>query len=249
MGALGSILITAVTGRLNMRVLRETCQATLKTTAMMMFILICAQVFALAFRGLQGEKLVHDLFALLPGGIAADIWFLMLIIFILGFFIEWIEISYIAVPLFLPVFAAAQVDMVWLATLICVNLQTSFLTPPFGWALFFLRGVAPPEVTTGDIYRGIIPFVAMQLLALVLCFPFSRASRPGCRARSAGEPRRAADHRGAQCLCSLAAPPTASTANSMSILPAFSNVSDALTRSPLVSWRDRFSSSGDTSRA
>jgi len=170
MGALGSILIAAVTGRLNMRVLRETCQATIKTTAMMMFILICAQVFALAFRGLQGERIVHDLFALLPGGIAADIWFLMLIIFILGFFIEWIEISYIAVPLFLPVFAAAQVDMVWLATLICVNLQTSFLTPPFGWALFFLRGVAPPEVTTGDIYRGIVPFVLMQLLALVLCF-------------------------------------------------------------------------------
>jgi tripartite ATP-independent transporter DctM subunit len=170
MGALGSILITAVTGRLTMRVLRETCQATLRTTAMMMFILICAQVFALAFRGLQGERIVHDLFALLPGGIAADIWFLMLIIFILGFFIEWIEISYIAVPLFLPVFAAAQVDMVWLATLICVNLQTSFLTPPFGWALFFLRGVAPPEVTTGDIYRGIVPFVLMQLLALLLCF-------------------------------------------------------------------------------
>ena len=172
MGALGSILITAVTGRLSMRVLRETCQATIKTTAMMMFILICAQVFALAFRGLQGEKIVQDLFALLPGGINADIWFLMLIIFILGFFIEWIEISYIAVPLFLPVFAAAQVDMVWLATLICVNLQTSFLTPPFGWALFFLRGVAPPEVTTGDIYRGIIPFVGMQLIALVLCFAF-----------------------------------------------------------------------------
>ena len=155
-----------------MRVLRETCQATLKTTAMMMFILICAQVFALAFRGLQGEKIVQDLFALLPGGINADIWFLMLIIFILGFFIEWIEISYIAVPLFLPVFTAANVDMVWLATLICVNLQTSFLTPPFGWALFFLRGVAPPEVSTGDIYRGIIPFVGMQLIALVLCFWF-----------------------------------------------------------------------------
>jgi tripartite ATP-independent transporter DctM subunit len=172
MGALGSILITGITGRLSLRVLRETCQATVKITAMMMFILICAQVFSLAFRGLQGEKLVHDFFAFLPGGINADIWFLMLIIFILGFFIEWIEISYIAVPLFLPVFVAAQVDMVWLATLICVNLQTSFLTPPFGWALFFLRGVAPPEVTTGDIYRGILPFVLMQILALVLVFMF-----------------------------------------------------------------------------
>ena len=96
----------------------------------------------------------------------------MFIIFILGFFIEWIEISYIAVPLFLPIFIAAHVDMVWLATLICVNLQTSFLTPPFGWALFFLRGVAPPEITTGDIYRGIVPFVCMQLVALVLCFIF-----------------------------------------------------------------------------
>ena len=172
MGALGSIVITAITGRLSLRVLRETCQATVKITAMMMFILICAQVFSLAFRGLQGEKLVQDFFAFLPGGINADIWFLMFIIFILGFFIEWIEISYIAVPLFLPVFVAANVDMVWLATLICVNLQTSFLTPPFGWALFFLRGVAPPQITTGDIYRGIIPFVVMQLIALVLCFMF-----------------------------------------------------------------------------
>ena len=173
MGALGSIVITAVTGRLSWKVLRETAQATTKITAMMMFILICAQVFALAFRGLQGERLVQDFFELLPGGIWADIWFLMLIIFILGFFIEWIEISYIAVPLFLPVFMAANVDMVWLATLICVNLQTSFLTPPFGWALFFLRGVAPPEVKTSDIYRGIVPFVGLQLVALVLvfCFP------------------------------------------------------------------------------
>ena len=170
MGALGSLVITAVTGRLSWRVLRETVQATTKITAMMMFILICAQVFALAFRGLQGERLVQDFFAFLPGGINADIWFLMFIIFILGFFIEWIEISYIAVPLFLPVFVAAGVDMVWLATLICVNLQTSFLTPPFGWALFFLRGVAPPQITTGDIYRGVVPFILLQLVALVLVF-------------------------------------------------------------------------------
>jgi len=94
----------------------------------------------------------------------------MLIIFVLGFFIEWIEISYIAVPLFLPVFVAQNVDMVWLAMLICVNLQTSFLTPPFGWALFFLRGVAPPEITTRHMYVGVIPFVAMQLLAVLLVF-------------------------------------------------------------------------------
>jgi tripartite ATP-independent transporter DctM subunit len=172
MGALGAIVVTAIGGRTSWAVLRDTTYATTRITAMMMFILICAQAFSLAFRGLQGERLVQDFFACVPGGTSGGIWFLMLIIFILGFFIEWIEISYIAVPLFLPIFIAAGVDMVWLATLICVNLQTSFLTPPFGWALFFLRGVAPPEITTGDIYRGIIPFVGMQVIALVLCFWF-----------------------------------------------------------------------------
>jgi tripartite ATP-independent transporter DctM subunit len=172
MGALGAILVTAFAGRMSMQVLRETMQSTTKITAMMMFILVCAQVFALAFRGLQGEDLITDLFAFLPGGVNADIWFLMLLIFVLGFFIEWIEISYIAVPLFLPVFISQDVNLVWLAMLICVNLQTSFLTPPFGWALFFLRGVAPPEVTTRHIYLGVIPFILMQVLAVVLVFLF-----------------------------------------------------------------------------
>ena len=150
-GALGSLLMAAAVGRLNPKVLRETLQVTVRITATVLFILICAQVFALAFRGLRGEQLVQDLFAFLPGGVAADIWFMMLLIFVLGFFIEWIEISYIAVPLFMPVFDAAGVDKVWLCTMICLNLQTSFLTPPFGWALFFLKGVAPPEVRTADI--------------------------------------------------------------------------------------------------
>jgi tripartite ATP-independent transporter DctM subunit len=172
MGALGAILVAALGGRLNFRVLTETVQTTTRITAMVMFILICAQAFALAFRGLQGEALVQDAFSYVPGGIYGSIWFLMLIIFLLGFFIEWIEISYIAVPLFLPVFVAANVDMVWLAALICLNLQTSFLTPPFGWSLFFLRGVAPPVVTTGDMYRGVLPFIGLQVLALVLVFAF-----------------------------------------------------------------------------
>jgi tripartite ATP-independent transporter DctM subunit len=170
MGALGSILVTAFAGRFSLKVLRETCQATTKITAMMMFILICAQVFALAFRGLKGEDLIFALFEFLPGGLAADIWFLIILIFVLGFFIEWIEISYIAVPLFLPVFVAQNVDLVWLGMLICVTLQTSFLTPPFGWALFFLRGVAPPEVTTRHMYVGVVPFVAMQMLTVALVF-------------------------------------------------------------------------------
>lgn len=172
MGALGSILVTGFAGRLSWKVLREVVQSVTKITAMMMFILICAQVFSLSFRGLHGEDLIARMFEWLPGGLNADIWFLMLLIFVLGFFLEWIEISYIAVPLFLPVFVSQGVDLVWLATLICVNLQTSFLTPPFGWALFFLKGVAPPEISTRQIYLGVIPFIGMQGLALVLVFLF-----------------------------------------------------------------------------
>ncbi|MCZ8183926.1 MAG: TRAP transporter large permease subunit [Beijerinckiaceae bacterium] len=173
MGALGSILIAASLKRLSWTTLRETVYTTGRITAAMMFVLVCAQVFALAFRGLQGEQLVHDAFKLVPGGTTGLILFMMLIIFILGFFIEWIEISYIVVPLFLPLLNAAGVDPVWMATLIAVNLQTSFLTPPFGWALFYLRGVAPPEVATTDIYRGVVPFILLQLsmLALVFLFP------------------------------------------------------------------------------
>ena len=172
MGALGSIIVTAFAGRMSTRVLREVVQSVTKITAMMMFILVCAQVFSLSFRGLHGEDIIARMFEWLPGGVGADIWFLMLLIFVLGFFLEWIEISYIAVPLFLPVFVSQGVDLVWLAMLICVNLQTSFLTPPFGWALFFLKGVAPPEVTTRQIYLGVIPFIGMQVLAVVLVFLF-----------------------------------------------------------------------------
>ncbi|MDO8385267.1 MAG: TRAP transporter large permease subunit [Polaromonas sp.] len=172
MGALGSILVVALARRLSLSVLRDVMQTTTRISAMVLFILICSQVFSLAFRGLQGEKLIEDLFAFLPGGINTAVWFLMGLIFVLGFFIEWIEISYIAVPLFLPIFAAAGVDMVWLAMMITINLQTSFLTPPFGWALFFLRGVAPPGVTTRHIYLGVIPFVVLQILGIVLVFFF-----------------------------------------------------------------------------
>ena len=170
MGALGAVVITAVSGRLKWIILRDVAREATKITAMMMFILMMAQVFALAFRGLHGEDLITKMFDFLPGGVNADIWFLMLIIFVLGFFIEWIEISYIAVPLFLPVLLSQGVDPIWLAMLITVNLQSSFLTPPFGWALFYLKGVAPPGVTISDIYKGVVPFVIMQAVALVLVF-------------------------------------------------------------------------------
>ncbi|HSM22022.1 MAG TPA: TRAP transporter large permease subunit, partial [Rubrivivax sp.] len=172
MGSLGAIFVVAMAGRLTLPVLADVVRSTTRVSAMVLFILVCAQVFTLAFRGLQGEKLIEDLFAFLPGGVNADLLFLMALIFVLGFFLEWIEISYIAVPLFLPIFNAAGVDPVWLAMLITVMLQTSFLTPPFGWALFFLRGVAPPEITTRHIYLGVLPFVGLQLLGVVLVFLF-----------------------------------------------------------------------------
>ena len=172
MGALGSILVVALARRLSLAVLREVMRSTLRIASMVLFILVSAQVFSLAFRGLQGEQLIEDLFAFLPGGVNADIWFLMALLLVLGFFLEWIEISYIAVPLFLPVLAAAGVDPVWLAMLITVNLQTSFLTPPFGWALFFLRGVAPPEVKTRHLYAGVLPFIGLQVLGIALLFWF-----------------------------------------------------------------------------
>jgi tripartite ATP-independent transporter DctM subunit len=172
MGALGSIVVAAVSRRFTWRVLRDVVRDTTKITAMMMFILMCAQVFALTFRGLHGEDLIVKMFNMLPGGVNTGIWFMLLLIFVLGFFVEWIEISYIAVPLFLPILLPLGVDPIWLAMLITLNLQSSFLTPPFGWALFYLKGVAPPEVTTRDLYLGVIPFIGMQLVALVLLFMY-----------------------------------------------------------------------------
>ncbi len=172
MGAFGSIVLAAFSGRLSWPVLRDTVRGAFVTSAMVFLILIFAQPFGLAFRGLGGERLVQDAFAAVPGGLNGQIAFLMLLLFVLGFFLEWIEISYIALPLFLPIFHAAGADMAWISILVAVNLQTSFLTPPFGWALFFLKGVAPPSVKTSDIYRGVIPFIGLQLLALALVFFF-----------------------------------------------------------------------------
>ncbi|MEI2417758.1 TRAP transporter large permease subunit [Orrella sp. JC864] len=172
MGALGSLLIALAARRLDWKVLGATLHGTLSISAMIFFILLCAQPFALAFRGLGGEQLVHDAFALLPGGQTEALLFLMLLLLVLGFFLEWIEISYIALPMFLPVFHAYGTDIVWLSVLVAMNLQMSFLTPPFGWALFFLKGVAPPTVSTRDIYLGVLPYVGLQLLALAIVFLF-----------------------------------------------------------------------------
>jgi tripartite ATP-independent transporter DctM subunit len=168
MGAFGALLLALATGRLNWPIMRDVVRVSFTTSAMVFLILIFAQPFALAFRGLGGERLVQDAFALVPGGLDGQILFLMGLIFVLGFFLEWIEISYIALPLFLPVFHQAGADMTWIAILVALNLQCSFLTPPFGWALFFLKGVAPPGVTTLDIYRGVVPFILLQLAAVAM---------------------------------------------------------------------------------
>jgi tripartite ATP-independent transporter DctM subunit len=170
MGAAGSLLIVAVSGRLNLETLFGTLKNTLNITAMIFFILIGAQAFSLAFRGLGGDQLVEQLFQFVPGGVMADLIFMLVIIFVLGFFLEWIEISYIVMPLFVPIFRDAGVDMVWMAILVGITLQTTFLTPPVGWSLFFLKGVAPPEVSSRDIYVGVIPFVLLQIVAVVLVF-------------------------------------------------------------------------------
>jgi tripartite ATP-independent transporter DctM subunit len=171
-GALGALLIAGCAGRLNRDTLKQTLHGTLSISAMIFLILLCSQPFSLAFRGLGGETLVHDLFSLLPGGELGAVLFLMVLLFVLGFFLEWIEISYIALPMFLPVFMGYGTDMVWLAILVALNLQMSFLTPPFGWALFFLKGVAPPGISTRDIYVGALPFVGLQMLAVALVFTF-----------------------------------------------------------------------------
>ena len=176
MGAIGGVIVTIFSGRFSWAKLKLVALDTTKISAIMMFILICAQVFALSFRGLNGEELIAGMFEVIPGGVNSDIWFMLLLIFILGFFIEWIEISYIAVPLFLPVLIAQGADPVWIAMMITVCLQSSFLTPPFGWALFYLKGVAPPEVKIKHLYKGVIPFVLMQGVALFLVFYYPQIS-------------------------------------------------------------------------
>jgi len=173
MGALGALVLVAASGRMNGSVMRETVVASFKITGMTLFVLMCAQVFSLAFRGLGGDDLIDAIFQFLPGGVWGGILFVMALLFVLGFFLDWIEISYIVLPLVLPFFTHEGVNIVWLCMLVAMNLQTSFLTPPFGWSLFYLKGVAPEGIQTGDIYRGVMPFIAIQLLglALVMAFP------------------------------------------------------------------------------
>ena len=172
-GALGALLLAVGFRALNVTVLGEICRSTLKTTAMVFFILVGASVFSLVFRGYGGDELVQGLFENMAGGVWGATLIVMLTIFCLGFILDFIEITYVVVPIVAPVLLAMGLDPVWLGVLIAINLQTSFLTPPFGFALFYLRGVAPPQVSTVDIYRGVVPFIFLQiaLMAALVAVP------------------------------------------------------------------------------
>jgi tripartite ATP-independent transporter DctM subunit len=172
-GALGATLLALLHRQIDYVRLREVVRSTTETTAMVFFILIGASLFSLVFRGYGGDELVQSIFVTMPGGVVGATIIVMLVIFLLGFILDFIEITFVVVPIVGPVLLAMGLDPVWLGVMIAVNLQTSFLTPPFGFALFYLRGVAPPEVKTQDIYRGVVPFVILQitLLAVLALWP------------------------------------------------------------------------------
>ncbi len=175
-GAVGATILAAANRQLTLSVLRQVMQTTLKISSMVFVILIGASVFSLVFRGLGGEGLVEDALAALPGGRFSAVLAVMALMFVLGFFLDAFEIIFIILPITAPILLGMDVSPVWLGVMIGVNLQTSFLTPPFGFALFYLRGVAPKEVTTGHIYRGIVPFVVLQLVGIALLWTFPQVA-------------------------------------------------------------------------
>ena len=169
-GAMGSLVLAAVRSELTLIHLHEIALSTTKTTAMVFFILIGASMFSLVFRGYGGDEVIHRWLSALPGGLMGASLIVMLIIFLLGFILDFIEITFVVVPIVGPALMALGVDPIWLGIMIALNLQTSFLTPPFGFALFYLRGVSPPEIATAEIYRGVFPFIIIQLTMLIVLF-------------------------------------------------------------------------------
>ena len=174
MGAMGAMVMAAWNGRLTLRTIRTVSENTLSTTTMVMFILLGSTAFSLVFRGFDGDRLIAELLLRLPGQSVGFLITSMATIFVLGFFIDFFEIAFIVIPLFAPVAKTlfGPEALVWYGVIIGANLQSSFLTPPFGFALFYLRSVAPPQVTTGHLYRGAIPFILLQMLVLLLIILF-----------------------------------------------------------------------------
>ena len=175
MGATGAVLLAAINGSFTWRLLREAMGNTARITAMVIYILIGATVFSLVFQGVEGSHWVEGLLTQLPGGQTGFLIFVNVFIFLLAFFLDFFEIAFIVVPLLAPVAAKLDINLVWFGVLLCINLQTSFMHPPFGFALFYLRSIAPPAVLTKDIYLGAIPWLGLQLLlvAMVIFWPES----------------------------------------------------------------------------
>jgi len=167
-GATGAIVLAFIKKRLSLKNLQEVMQNTTRVTSMVFMILIGAALFSLVFRGFEGDELIIELLSDLPGGQFGAMFFVMLVMFFLGFVLDFIEITFVVVPIVGPILLTMGIDPVWLGIMIAINLQTSFLTPPFGFALFYLRGVAPEEITTGQIYKGVMPFIAIQLMMLAI---------------------------------------------------------------------------------
>ena len=177
-GAVGGIVLTMVKRKFTWAMLRNVMEATTRITSLAFIILVGANCFGLVFRGLNGDHLIQDFLKGLPLGPYGVLAVVMFVIFVLGFFIDFFEICFIHVPILTPVLVTHfGFDPMWLGVVIGVNLQTSFLTPPFGFALFYLRGVAPPEIKTTDIYRGVVPFVALQLIGLTITIAFPQIVR------------------------------------------------------------------------
>ncbi len=167
-GAVGALILAAARGQLKLSTLRQVVRQTTIVTSMVFLIFIGAAIFSLVFRGFGGDEMVTDFLTGLPGGTIGAMAFVMLVMFLLGFILDFIEITFVVVPIVGPVLLAMGLDPVWLGVMIAINLQTSFLTPPFGFSLFYLRGVAPPGLRTGHIYKGVAPFILIQLLVLGL---------------------------------------------------------------------------------
>jgi len=165
-GAVGAIILAISQRQFSVQILKEVMLSTTNVTSMVFMIFIGASVFSLVFRGFGGDETVRELLTSLPGEEFGALLVVMIVIFLLGFILDFIEITFVVVPIVGPILLAMNIDPVWLGIMIAINLQTSFLTPPFGFALFYLRGVAPPEVTTMQIYKGVIPFICIQLIAL-----------------------------------------------------------------------------------
>jgi len=169
-GSLGAILLTWSKGKLKGKILGEVATSVAKINSMVFVILIGSSMFSLVFRGLEGDLVISRLLTDLPGGLTTAFLLVMLVIFVLGFFLDFFEITFVVVPIVGPILLSLGMEPIWLGVMIAMNLQTSFLTPPFGFALFYLRGVAPPSIQTQEIYRGVIPFIGIQLFTMLVLY-------------------------------------------------------------------------------